>query len=112
MRIVYNRVRKPGHSIVNQASRPDRLRREGADVLPMPYQDMAHWREAAWGGWLVGADGEDGWDWGGAYEREEFPDEEEGFVVFPGWWVPALYEGHDVYLFERVWWEGDIVVGE
>lgn len=59
MRIVYNRVRKPGHSIVNQASRPGRLRREGADVLPMPYQDMAHWREAAWGGWLVGADGED-----------------------------------------------------
>jgi hypothetical protein len=53
-----------------------------------------------------------GWDWGGAYEREEFPDEEKGFVVFPGWWKPSLYKGHDVNWFKRVWWEGDMVVGE
>lgn len=43
---MYSSVRKPGHSMVNQAMRPGRLKMLSTEVLPMPYHEMAHCNDA------------------------------------------------------------------
>ena len=45
--IRYSSVRKPGASIVIQATRPGRLSLLATLVLPMGYQRTSHWMDAS-----------------------------------------------------------------
>ena len=73
--------------MASQPARPGRLRREVTDVLPMPYHEMSHWREASWGvsvGWAMEENEE-----GGTYHREPLPVGQDELVVLAVWREPV-----------------------
>lgn len=93
--IMYNSVRKPGISMVNQAMRPGMFRTLSTDVLPMPYHGMIHCtalfcRSCQWCHMRQSL----GWVGRPTYQREEVPDEQHEVVVLLGGRIPVLDKGH------------------